>query len=213
MVMLPSRPMSKWRPNMALQRTRRPSLCSGRSLRSLGSPLNARPLGGTRFATLFLVSAFAAFSGGHSLAQELTPQPRFVNVRVLTVQTSSCGVGGEETLPGVEILATQIGPPATRGRAVTNARGEARIGPLSPGSYVITARLSMFRPHYSGLVTVGDEPTHLVLLMSLAAQPTCGPLAIEESPPHGVVVKPIDVLRPLPIHRSVSAVVSSVRLE
>ena len=30
---------------MAFQRTRRTSLCSGRSLRSLGSPLNARPLG------------------------------------------------------------------------------------------------------------------------------------------------------------------------
>jgi len=34
-------------PNMALQRTRRPSLRSGRSLRSLGSPLNAYLLGGT----------------------------------------------------------------------------------------------------------------------------------------------------------------------
>ncbi len=34
-------------PNMAFQRTRRPSLRSGRSLRSLGSPLNAFPLGGT----------------------------------------------------------------------------------------------------------------------------------------------------------------------
>jgi hypothetical protein len=31
---------------MALQRTRRPSLRSGRSLRSLGSPLNTRPFGG-----------------------------------------------------------------------------------------------------------------------------------------------------------------------
>src|SRR5204863_5427746 len=31
--------------NMALQRTRRPRLRSGRSPRSLGSPLNARPLG------------------------------------------------------------------------------------------------------------------------------------------------------------------------
>ena len=31
-------------PNMALQRTRRPRFRSGRSLRSLGSPLNARPL-------------------------------------------------------------------------------------------------------------------------------------------------------------------------
>jgi hypothetical protein len=32
-------------PNMALQRTR-PRVRSGRSLRSLGSPLNVRPLGG-----------------------------------------------------------------------------------------------------------------------------------------------------------------------
>jgi hypothetical protein len=34
--------------NMALQRTRRPRLRSGRSLRSLGSPLNARPLARTK---------------------------------------------------------------------------------------------------------------------------------------------------------------------
>jgi hypothetical protein len=33
-------------PNMALQRTRRPRIRSGRSLRSLGSPLNAQLLGG-----------------------------------------------------------------------------------------------------------------------------------------------------------------------
>jgi hypothetical protein len=33
---------------MALQRTRRPRFRSGRSLHSLGSPLNARPLGRTR---------------------------------------------------------------------------------------------------------------------------------------------------------------------
>jgi len=39
----PSGQMSS--PNMALQRTRRPRIRSGRSLRSLGSPLNARPLG------------------------------------------------------------------------------------------------------------------------------------------------------------------------
>jgi hypothetical protein len=32
------------RSNMALQRTRRPRFRSGRSLRSLGSPLNAQPL-------------------------------------------------------------------------------------------------------------------------------------------------------------------------
>jgi hypothetical protein len=37
--------------NMALQRTRRPSLRSGRSLRSLGSPLNARPLARAKVST------------------------------------------------------------------------------------------------------------------------------------------------------------------
>jgi hypothetical protein len=36
---------AKLTPNMALQRTRRPRFRSGRSLRSLGSPLNAQPLG------------------------------------------------------------------------------------------------------------------------------------------------------------------------
>ena len=35
-------------PNMALQRTRRPRIRLGRSLRSLGSPLNAQPLGAFR---------------------------------------------------------------------------------------------------------------------------------------------------------------------
>jgi hypothetical protein len=35
-------------PNMALQRTRRPRIRSGRSLCSLGSPLNARPFGDSK---------------------------------------------------------------------------------------------------------------------------------------------------------------------
>jgi hypothetical protein len=35
-------------PNMALQRTRRHRYRSGHSLRSLGLPLNARPLGGNK---------------------------------------------------------------------------------------------------------------------------------------------------------------------
>jgi hypothetical protein len=35
---------------MALQRTRRPRFRSGRSLRSLGSPLNARSLGPRTYA-------------------------------------------------------------------------------------------------------------------------------------------------------------------
>jgi virginiamycin B lyase len=43
---------------MALQRTRRPSLRSGRSLRSLGSPLNARPLG--RFSLVVMWVTFGS---------------------------------------------------------------------------------------------------------------------------------------------------------
>ena len=45
------------RPNMALQRTRRPRVRSGRSLRSRGSPLNARPLGRGSFFCLIVCGA------------------------------------------------------------------------------------------------------------------------------------------------------------
>jgi hypothetical protein len=48
-------------PNMALQRTRRPRIRSGRSLRSLGSPLNARPLGATRACTAIGAVAVGLF--------------------------------------------------------------------------------------------------------------------------------------------------------
>jgi hypothetical protein len=62
---------------MALQRTRRPRLRSGRSLRSLGSPLNARLLGGTLrsigwgvgLLSLFLISQVAA--GGDAVRIEV----------------------------------------------------------------------------------------------------------------------------------------------
>jgi hypothetical protein len=54
-------------PNMALQRTRRPRFRSGRSLRSLGSPLNAQPLGvpssGQRSFFVDVTSLFAVQAG------------------------------------------------------------------------------------------------------------------------------------------------------
>jgi hypothetical protein len=46
-------------PNMALQRTRPPSLRSGRSLRSLGSPLNAYPFGASLKLVLIAFSALS----------------------------------------------------------------------------------------------------------------------------------------------------------
>ena len=61
---------------MALQRTRRPRIRSGRSLRSLGSPLNARPLAGRR--NLLAVAALAAWVPGlgcESSAQTVNARP------------------------------------------------------------------------------------------------------------------------------------------
>ena len=40
-----SHPVEPWLPNKRMQRTRRPRFRSGRSLRSLGSPLTRGPLG------------------------------------------------------------------------------------------------------------------------------------------------------------------------
>ena len=49
--------------NMALQRTRRPRLRSGRSLGSLGSPLNAQPLGGWRWCAARRALALSMIAG------------------------------------------------------------------------------------------------------------------------------------------------------
>ena len=59
--------------NMAFQRTRRPSLRSGRSLRSLGSPLNAYPLCVGNYAAASDSSNSAA--GGWPFRASAPPQP------------------------------------------------------------------------------------------------------------------------------------------
>jgi hypothetical protein len=58
-------------PNMALQRTRRPSLRSGRSLRSLGSPLNAYPLGGVWRLVALLTVVAPSLALGSPLDREI----------------------------------------------------------------------------------------------------------------------------------------------
>ncbi len=72
--------MGAW-PNMALQRTRRPRLRSGRSLCSLGSPLNARPLAGrTRIAgrrALIAGAVLAAGCASSSQKPDARPVPVF----------------------------------------------------------------------------------------------------------------------------------------
>jgi hypothetical protein len=52
---------------MALQRTRRPRFRSGRSLRSLGSPLNARPLGHPKSQAVVIAARFFGVAAAISL--------------------------------------------------------------------------------------------------------------------------------------------------
>ena len=68
-------------PNMALQRTRRPRIRSGRSLCSLGSPLNAYPLGGFRQIALRL-SRFAPRAPGLVLSMVLSASQVAAEVRI-----------------------------------------------------------------------------------------------------------------------------------
>ena len=57
-------------PNMALQRTRRPRCCSGRSLRSLGSPLSFRSLAALRrLARASILLLLVSVGGPSCLAQ------------------------------------------------------------------------------------------------------------------------------------------------
>ena len=59
-------------PNPRLQRTRRPSLRSGRSLRSLGSPLKRQPLGvGSRFQPGWRRDAFVVRESIRQVDQRL----------------------------------------------------------------------------------------------------------------------------------------------
>jgi hypothetical protein len=61
---------------MALQRTRRPRIRSGRSLCSLGSPLNARPLGDVKILQWLLAFLVAGLLGPYALADGTKAAPR-----------------------------------------------------------------------------------------------------------------------------------------
>jgi hypothetical protein len=86
---------------MALQRTRRPRFRSGRSLRSLGSPLNARPLGGR--SALLSVALSICLIGCTTTGRTPSPDIPLESLsgewegKLTIVQTGSCPVGrGQE---------------------------------------------------------------------------------------------------------------------
>jgi hypothetical protein len=76
---------------MALQRTRRPRFRSGRSLCSLGSPLNARPLGARKCRVLFFtLSVLLSATANRASADAPLPPP--AKYRVCSSSESFCAV-------------------------------------------------------------------------------------------------------------------------
>jgi hypothetical protein len=135
---------------MALQRTRRPRLRSGRSLRSLGPPLNARSLGGGGLSLCLL--SLALFTGcTPRTTQQPTAgspprsQPRPTEIggpTVLVVYRDGSG------LPGVIVALCPGGDPGSPSafpQATTNASGVARFMTLRPGTYFARAYLAGLR--------------------------------------------------------------------
>jgi hypothetical protein len=103
--------------NMALQRTRRPRIRSGRSLRSLGSPLNARPLG--RRALIDAASAVLLLSAATfgSIVTRPAEQPSR-NTRAIREDATyefvfrhygSSGDPGGNTVPGLFVRSKETG--------------------------------------------------------------------------------------------------------
>ena len=85
-------------PNMALQRTRRPRRRSGRSLRSLGSPLNAQPLGRPELGVVSLI-ALVSLSCGADWANPTTTQGLHgllpSRIRSVTISEDPCEKKGQ----------------------------------------------------------------------------------------------------------------------
>jgi hypothetical protein len=112
-------------PNMALQRTRRPRLRSGRSLRSLGSPLNARPLGGRFLLVVSTILLGVAGCASHRYG------------RVEGVVRDQ----GGGALPGtvVTLESTQ-----TRRVVTADLRGHFAFSSLPAGTYALRFELTSF---------------------------------------------------------------------
>jgi len=162
---------------MALQRTRRPRIRSGRSLRSLGSPLNARPLGGWKLrltfasdilvASLFLGSGCKTVDGrlypiwtGSIARIDVSPQttvPDGALVRVVAFDQS------RTALPGVTVSASRPGSDLHL-RDYTGADGSVALS-LVPARWRIDISFPGFKPvRRTMTLSAGQEFTVTCLL-------------------------------------------------
>jgi hypothetical protein len=140
---------------MAFQRTRRLSLRSGRSLRSLGSPLNAYPLGNAKgLLTLVFV--------GVSLLRCATSSSEITSLVVTA--TDSAGAA----MPGVVVKIERSGA-AESHESKTDAAGVARFSPLDVGTWVISAASFGTEPTRPVPVTLSrGENTQATIIISTA---------------------------------------------
>ena len=165
---------------MALQRTRRPRFRSGRSLRSRGSPLNARPLGGfrKRLAIPIWGSLFLPLFG---LGAPLFPSRAEQGLIVAVVDRAGA------PLPGVTLLVDPDPPSEGRRglfRAATDLSGQAALPQLPSGTYSVKACLNGLYSDYDARVRVmQNRPAYVVLSMGIGEtfDPACPrpPLASE----------------------------------
>jgi hypothetical protein len=157
---------------MALQRTRRPRIRSGRSLRSLGSPLNARLLGGLRRnLTMPLVGLLLSAVSGFSAPLFRSRAERGVLVAVVDRSGAA--------LPGVTVVVDLVPPSGTRPalfQATTDPWGEAAIPAVPPGTYNIRACLTGLYVDYEARVRImQNRPAYVLLSMDVGetADPSC----------------------------------------
>jgi hypothetical protein len=145
-------------------------------------------------AVRLLALAVAALSlGQYAMGQDPAPQPRFMSIRVIHVPSG-------EVLPGVQVNVRRVGDASVVvASGVTGARGETRIGPFAPARYEVTPELNMLRAEYTAVVTINESPAQVVLAMSFAPQPSCGPGMVTPASIQG----PVSLER-LPVGRRLS---------
>ena len=132
----------------SLQRTRRPRIRSGRSLRSLGSPLNAQPLDGRSQIAACLVTAIAVMCAASCTTRTQTvPEPTPLSPTPQIPPSLTVLVSDEDgvTIPGVTVVAYRAeGSLAETARAATDVRGKAVFRNLNDGLYEVRSELSPF---------------------------------------------------------------------
>jgi hypothetical protein len=167
---------------MALQRTRRPRIRSGRSLRSLGSPLNARLLGGRK--PLHILLTILVIAGCHPVAQA-------DHATVVTVENRSTEVLDRVNLRWQDAAGHQTRQ-MTLGRIEPGKSGRTRVKLDRPEQLVVeiwTGRcpaplagpflasgmdyLAVISSRRSDVSVVADEECHTVFTMrgSFRVQP------------------------------------------